>query len=434
MPRRATNNPRQLRSKSCGCALCLEVYPPPKHGERRPRRDCIGSWQARYRDAAGRQCAKNFKKKKDADAFLDTVRTSVRTGAYLDPKRGEITLSKWWEMWWPAHTPDRPTTRNRKMSAWTHHIQPRWGKVKLNALTYLDIQTWVAQELKGHATQTKVLELLKAMLRDAVRDQRIPFNPAADVTKTASPPAKHPDDLRPPTTEQYALVRAHLPAWWHPMVDFLEETGLRWGEMAGTRRVFLDLEGDTVKVREVVIDDRGTLRRQGIPKTSAGFRTVPLSAKGRAAAEVMIVRLDPAATVSEVQDGMCAEELVFRSPLGGEKRRVGGKLVTVEGALNRNNFRRYWTDAIQAAGIARIVTNPDTGRKEWWPRVSDYRDRLASRLHEAGMPEVEVQYILGHERGGKVTWMYTHRGEEAIANARSALDGGRRLRVVPEAS
>lgn len=430
MPRRATNNPRQLRSKACGCKLCIETYPPDEHDERKRRRDCIGSWQARYRDANGDQKARNFPKKREADAFLDEVRGAVRQGTYLDPKRGDITVEKWWEEWWPANIPARPTTRNRKLSAWTVHIQPKWGKRKLNSLTYLELQTWVAQELKGHATQTKVLELLRMMLRDAVRDQRISFNPAADVTKTASPPARHPDDLTPPTQEQYALVREQLPVWWRPVADFLEETGLRWGEQAGTRKVFLDLEDDTVKVREVVIDDRGTLRRQGIPKTQAGFRTVPLTPKAKAAALMMIERLDPADTVTPVESGMHPEELVFRGPLAGTAKRVNGVEVPVEGALSRNNFRRVWIPAIQEAGIARMVMNPNTGRREWWPRVSDYRDRFASRLHEAGMSEVDVQYILGHERGGKVTWMYTHRGEQALDNAREALSSGRHLRAV----
>jgi integrase len=430
LARRATNNPRQLRAKSCGCKLCLEAYPAEQHGERKPRRDCVGSWQARYRDANGQQKARNFTKKREADAFLDEVRGAVRQGTYLDPKRGDITLERWWSEWWPANEPTRPTTRNRKLSAWTCHIQPKWGKRSLSSLTYLELQTWVAKELKGYATQVKVLELLRMMLRDAVRDQRIPYNPAADVTKTTSPPARHPDDLTPPTVEQYALIREQLPVWWRPTADFLEDTGMRWGEMAGVRRAVLDLEADTVKVKEVVIDDRGTLRRQGIPKTAAGFRTVPLTAKARLAVETMILRLSPAETVTAVEDGMHAEELVFRSPLGGERRKVDGKLVTVEGALSRNNFRRVWIPAIQAAGVARMVTNPETGRREWWPRVSDYRDRFASRLHEAGMSEVDVQYILGHERGGKVTWMYTHRGAAALDNARAALSEGRHLRAV----
>jgi len=430
MPRRATNNPRQLRAKSCGCKLCIEAYPPDDPGERRPRRDCIGSWQARYRDANGDQKARNFGKKKEADAFLDEVRGAVRQGTYLDPKRGEITVEKWWTVWWPAHEPKRPTTRNRKLSSWTVHIQPKWGKRKLNSLTYLELQAWVARELKGYATQTKVLELLKMMLRDAVRDQRILFNPAENVTKTASPPAKHPDDLRPPTPEQYGLVRENLHPWYWPNVDFLEDTGVRWGEHAGTRRAFLDFVDDLLQVRENVIDDRGVLRRQGIPKTSAGFRTVPLTPKAKNAALIMIDRLDPASTVSAVTDGMHPEELMFRSPNAGNTRTINGVEQIVDGVLSRNNFYRVWIPAIKAAGIARMVTNPETGRKEWWPRISDYRDALASRLHAGGMSEVDVQYILGHERGGKVTWHYTHRGEQAVANARDVLSTGRHLRAV----
>ncbi|UQA95738.1 tyrosine-type recombinase/integrase [Streptomyces halobius] len=430
MGRRATNNPRQIRSKSCGCSLCMEEYPPPKYPERKRRRDCIGSWQARYRDPAGRQTAKNFDKKGEAEDFLDEVRTRVRRRTYNDPKRGEITLEAWWALWWPAHEPQRITTRNRKLSSWTVHIQPKWGQYKLNALTYLDIQAWVSRDLKGYATQTKVLELLNMMLRDAVRDQRIPFNPADNVTKTASPPVKHPDDLRPPTTEQYELVRAALPVWYQPIADFAEETGLRWGEFTGLRRLYLDLEEDVIKVREVVIDDRGTLRRQGVPKTSAGFRTVPLTPKAKNAALTMIERLNPAETQTAVDSGMHPEELILRGPRAATTKMINGKKVTVDGVLSRNNFRRVWITAIQQAGIARMVKNPETGRKEWWPRVSDYRDRYASRLHEAGMSEVDVQYVLGHERGGKVTWLYTHRGEKAVQNAREALSNGRHLRAV----
>lgn len=425
MARRATNNPRQIRSQSCGCRPCFEKYPPETHGERKKRRDCLGSWQARYRDADGRQRHKNFRTKKEADAFLDQVRTEVRSGTYIDPARGDITVEQWWATWWPAHEPTRATTRNRKLSSWNAHICPKWGKRKLNSLTYLEVQTWMAKEVKGYATQTKVLELLRAMLKAAVRDRRILINPAEDVTKTASPPAKHPDDLRPPTPEQYEAVRAELPPWYRAHADFLEDSGLRWGEMTGLRAVHLDLEADVIKVREVVIDDKGTLRRQGIPKSAAGFRTVPLTPKAKDAALILIDRLQPAATQTDVDDGMHPEEIVFRGPLAGTSRRASGKAVLLGGVLSRNNFRRLWIPAIKEAGIARMVKNAETGRKEWWPRVSDYRDAYASRLHAEGMSEAEVQYVLGHERGGKVTWMYTHRGEDAVENARKALAGER---------
>lgn len=104
--------------------------------------------------------------------------------------------------------------------------------------------------------------------------------------------------------------------------------------------------------------------------------------------------------------------------------------MTLDGVLSRSNFRRVWIPAIQRAGIARRVRDPETGRWEWWPRVHDYRHALASRLHEAGVPEKDVQLILGQERGGRVTWLYTHGSDEAIETVRAAIGTGRTLRIV----
>jgi integrase len=420
-----------MPSKLCGCKRCLIEFP----GERRTRRDCIGSWQARYRDADGKQKAKNFTTKKEADGFLDEVRSAVRQGVYLDPKRGDIALGDWWDLWWPGQQSNgKITTRNRKLSSWTAHIGPKWSRRKLNSIGYLELQAWLSSDVKGNATQKKVLELLRALFRDAVRDQRIKYNPTLDMQVTAPAPAKHPDDLKPPTEEQYGLVRQQLAAWWWPLVDFAQDTGMRWGEIAGLRRCNVDLEAGVVYVREVVIDDRGRLARQSMPKSAAGLRTVSLTPKALGAVEVMIDRLAPAATQSVVEDGMHPEELIFRSPNAGRTMKIKGVTVEADGVLDRTNFRRVWLPAIKEAGIARIVKNPETQRQEWWPRVHDYRHAVASRLHAAGIPEVEVQLFLGQERGGRVTWLYTHGSDEALGQIRDVLAGGRRLRSVPKSA
>jgi hypothetical protein len=226
MGRKGLNNPRQLRRKTCGCKLCLEAYPAAEYGERRPRRDCTGSWQARYRDPSGRQLSATFPTKKAAEAFLDEVRTAVRSRTYRDPKRGEITLTAWWDMWWPTKG-GAPATRNRKQYAWSAHLKPRWGTMPLQALEYMALQAWLTADVKGRETQRKVRELLRMMLADAVRDGRIPFNAAAELQLTARAVPKHPDDLRPPTPQQYALVRAQVHPWYRPVLDFAEDTGMR---------------------------------------------------------------------------------------------------------------------------------------------------------------------------------------------------------------
>lgn len=426
MGRRASNNPRQLRAKSCGCPKCMEAYPPEKHGERNRRRDCQGSWQARYRDPDGRQKQKCFPisegGKKAAEAFLDEVRTRVRKRTYADPKRGEITVSQWWAMWWPAQPKKAVTTMNRKLSNWNAHIEPRWGKWRLCDLEYIELQAWLTREVKGHHTRKKVLELLNQMLRAAVKDgKRIPFNPAAEVELDA-PPKKDAEDTRPPTREQCALIRQHVAAWYRPLVVFLEETGMRWGEATGLRWAHVDLEAKHLKVKEVLSEDKGTLFRKAAPKSVAGFRTVPLTPEAVGAVEMMAARFRPVHTVSPIGDGrgLHPEELVFRGPLGG--------------SLTRHNFRRTWIPAIQAAGLARKVENEETGRTEWWPRVHDLRHVFATRLKDLGVPEKDVQTVMGHDRGSKVTWLYQHSAEDVAAQVLAVMapeaEGVRMLRAV----
>lgn len=422
MARRASNNPRQMRSKSCGCRACIEKYPEP---ERKRRRDCVGQWQARYRDAAGKQRAKNFPRRKDAEAFLDSTRTSVRTGTYLDPERQRVTVREWYEKW-AATLGGAPSTVTRRRWAWQTHVEPKWGDWRLVDIGYLDVETWVREMSRrvGHASQKKNLELLRRMLDAAMRDRRIPFNPCAGV-KLAPPPAKHPDDLEPPTREQCATLRQLLPPFYRDMLLFLEETGLRWGELAGLRRCHVDLAAHTIKVREVVVEVNSRLYRQAQPKSAAGFRTVPLTPDALAALERRLAAHPADGKRSAVEDGMCKEELVWRGPQGG--------------VLARNNFHRVWVAALKKAQFARQVKDPVTKRSEWWPRVHDLRHVYATALHAAGVPEKVAQTVLGHERGGRVTWLYTHAGEDPAEQVRQALakvrreppeDGGRRLRAV----
>lgn len=427
MGRRGSNNPRQLRAKSCGCPKCMEAYPPETYGERNRRRDCQGSWQARYRDPDGRQKQKCFPisegGKKAAEAFLDDIRTRVRRRTYNDPKRGEITVAAWWELWWPAQPKKAVTTTNRKLSNWRVHIEPKWGRWRLCDLEYIELQKWLTNEVKGHHTKKKVLELLTAMLRSAVKDgKRIPFNPAAEVEVDAAP-KKHADDLRPPTREQCALIREHLPTYYRPLVTFLEQTGLRWGEATGLRWEHVDLEAQHFKVKEVLSEDNGRLFRKAAPKSVAGFRTVPLTPQAAEAVRTMVARCRPRETVTPIGEDpydLVPEELVFRGPQGG--------------VLTRHNFRRNWVPAIQAAGLARQVKNPETGRDEWWPRVHDLRHVFATWLKDLGIDEKDTQTVMGHDRGSKVTWIYQHSPEDVAAKVRARMapeaEGVRTLKAV----
>jgi integrase len=421
MARRATNNPRQLRSKTCGCAACIKQYPPAEYGERKKVRDCLGSWQARFRDPTGKQKAKNYVKKKDAEAFLDKTRTEVRERRYRDPVRGKIRLEDWWTIFWEVESRKcRITTNNRKLGIWRKYIEPRWGRYRLIDIEFMELQRWLSSEVPSYDCQKKTKELLGAMLDAAIKDgERISENPCQHVDITQPKIKKHPQDLKPPSAAEYALIHAALDPYYQVILrDFAHETGMRPGEYAGLRAHCIDDRERVAHIKEILVPDGGRLVRQLAPKTEAGFRTVPLTDRAWSAVEFMRAKWKPARTRSAIGDGytLHVEELLIRGPRGA--------------ALSINNLRRPWRRATDQAGVTRKVENPVTGRTDYWPDIYHYRDRVTSTLHHAGVPESDAQAVLGHDRAGKVTWVYTHESEQARETVRAALGGDRGLRVV----
>jgi hypothetical protein len=58
-----------------------------------------GSWRARYRDSDGREHARHFPRKVDAQRWLDEVTASVVTGVYVDPNAGRLTFATFYAEW-----------------------------------------------------------------------------------------------------------------------------------------------------------------------------------------------------------------------------------------------------------------------------------------------------------------------------------------------
>lgn len=406
MPRKATNNPRQIRVKSCGCPACTARFRP---SEKSTRKTCTGTWQARYRDPGGKQCSENWPTKVEAEAFLDEVRSSIRRGTYLDPKRSGVTLSKWHAMVSANQRGARNTlTRDERM--WRLHVEPAFGTWPLNRITHLDVVGWVVGLQLGPNSVPKAFQVLDRLMTAAKLDRRILFNPCDDV-KLPKPRKKHPEDRRPPSYAQLDLVKEHLPAHYRPMLVVAGETGLRWGELVGLRRCHVHLDDARLEVREVLEDAKGVLARKEYPKSDAGLRTVPLTPLAVEALQGHLERHAADGSRSAVRDGMRPGELVFRGPRGA--------------ALRNANFRETWVRAIADAGIARKTVSEETGRTEWWPRWHSIRHAFASRLHGLGVPEVVVQEILGHERAGAVTWIYTHAAADTAGQVLAALTEAR---------
>ena len=52
-----------------------------------------GRWRPRYRDEAGKEHARHFERKVDAQRWLDDQTAHIAHGTYVDPSAGRITFA-----------------------------------------------------------------------------------------------------------------------------------------------------------------------------------------------------------------------------------------------------------------------------------------------------------------------------------------------------
>ena len=204
----------------------------------------------RYRTPNRTQTKKRgFKTKRDAKDFAATVEVEKRSGMYVSPSAGRITIGQLGPEWLErqkAHT--AASSQKSRESAWRVHVSPRWAKTRISDVKATEVQAWVVQlatdpptgRRKGVGLKAEVIEtcltVLSGMLDDAVTDRRIPVNLLRDNLKLPRRVEKPHKYL---THDQ---VRSLARNAKHPeIVLLLAYTGIRWGELAGLRVRHLDL-------------------------------------------------------------------------------------------------------------------------------------------------------------------------------------------------
>jgi integrase len=186
------------------------------------------------------------------------------------------------------------------------HILPRWGAVRLADISYLDVQTWIADlhagtsmwrgrsSKKPGATPTstrvrrtkdglprrrspktvrEIAGTFRRVLASAVLAGAIPVNPAAGVNL---PEYVLPDPRFLSPSELAALTDAMPTDEYKLLVTLCSHAGLRIGEAFGLRWGQLDLFKKKLRVVETVSEVNGKLTF-GPPKTRKGRRTVPMT-------------------------------------------------------------------------------------------------------------------------------------------------------------
>jgi integrase len=338
-----------------------------------------GRWRARYRDVGGTEHARHFARKVDAQTWLDAVTAAVVTGTYVDPARQRVTVGDWSATWLAQQGQLKPSTRARYEGIVSRHVLPTWENVKLADVAHTDIAAWVAaltgSGLAG-ATVRYVHRVMSLILELAVRDGRLPRNPANGVRlPRAAKPTK-----RYLSHEQVAEL-ADAAGECRLVILVLAYCGLRWGELAALRVGRVDLLRRRFDVSESVTEVRGHLT-WGTPKSGQG-RSVP----------VPRILVDP---LVEHLAGRGPDELVFRSARGGVLRNL--------------NFRRdVFDDAATAAGLPGLTPH-------------ELRHTAASLAVSSGANVKAVQRMLGHASAAMTLDVYADLFDDDLDAVADSLD------------
>ena len=204
-----------------------------------------GKRRARYRDASGREHARHFDRKVDAQRWLDEVTASIVTGQYVDPNAGRITFREYAEQWRAAQV-HRPNSQAHVETMLRRHAYPTFGDRPLASIVPSEVQVWVRRLSDGGAgrkplapaTVAVLHSVVSSIMKAAVRDRRIPSNPCEGTRL----PRKERRQVVPPTTEQVTLLAETVPPELRGLVMFVAGTGVRQGEAMGLTLDRVDLE------------------------------------------------------------------------------------------------------------------------------------------------------------------------------------------------
>ncbi len=401
-----------------------------------------GTFRARWRDPAGNQISKSFNTKREANAFLAEVETTLNRGTYIAPNAGKLRFRAYAERW-SASRNGTARTIERTESIVRNHLLPKWGDWPIGSIDHLSVQEWVTQLGKtlAPATVGKCFGALRIILRSAMRGRLIAIDPTDGVT---APSTYQPRPLTT-TISRQSFLSTLLPAVTldhRAIVATGGGAGLRWGEAAGLPWGAVDLTRQQLNVGQVAIETAAAVTLRAYPKSRAGVRTIPLP-------EFLVRELEAHRELTVGDAEPDPRWLVFPTRNGTPQR--------------RSNFRRQvWRPALVRAGLLGrveaaadewLATWPDSSgatRRQTFPserealahivehaagglRFHDLRHSYATWLVSDGVPINVVQKVMGHEQASTTLNRYTHAPDDYGERVRAALNGPAPFSLPPAA-
>jgi len=336
------------------------------------------AWQVDYADQSGRRRSKQFKRKKDAEAWLTVARHEIALGFHT-PDSQSITVADAGSLWLTrAQANDLERSTLKQYEAHKRlHIDPYLGPVKLSRLTPAKIEAFVDQLLQSRSRPMvkKILGSLTMMIAEAVRRGLVARNVAADVKVKGAGRDKKLIEI-PSNQEIKALIDAAGPKE-RALVMTLVFTGVRSSELRGLRWADVDIEMHTISVSQRA-DNWAVI---GNPKSRSSRRTIPVP-------NILINELKLWRELAPFSEW----DLVFPNGKGN--------------AQNPSNLVQRVLDPIQLrAGVTKMSSS---GQMKAKYSPHSFRHAAASRWIKNGADLKRIQRWMGHENIELTLQTYGH--------------------------
>jgi integrase len=272
------------------------------------------------------------------------------------------------------------------------YLIPRIGRVKLAKLSPQhvgELHSWMLQRGLSPTTVNHTHGVLGHALKDAQRMGLV----ARNVCDLLDPPRKAKRRSMIYTAEQVAqLLEALKGTPIEPIIMLVVSTGARLGELISLKWPQVDLERATVTIHEGRAEVIGGYADTE-PKTEAGNRTIPLTARMVAILREHRTRqLEHRLWLGDVWRDL---DYVFPNEQGGPQQH----------SVPEHRFKKL----LKRHGLPHI-------------RIHDLRHTAASLLLAQGVPAPEVSRILGHASVDITYRLYAHAVPQAQQQALNAME------------
>lgn len=336
-----------------------------------------GKWRARYRDDAGKEHARHFDRKVDAQRWLDDETAGLVRGDWIDPRNGKVTFAAYFADWSSRQVWADGTLEAAEQAAGS----VPFGALPMRKIMRSHVESWVktmSQTLAPSTTKMR-FNYVHMTFRAAVRDKVIREAPSDGVALPKAPKAAA--TMRIPTPEQVAAARGACPdPSFIGFIAICAYAGLRLGEAAGLQVSDVDFLRREIRVRRQI---QGATRKSTkvVPPKAGSARTVYV--------DDQLIKL----LSKQVRD---------YGTWGDERWLFGGGEL-----LHRNSAGHLWRRTRE-----KVVMEEFT--------LHDLRHFFASGLIADGCDVVTVQHALGHSSPTITLNVYSHLWPKAEERTRAA--------------